>query len=146
MGSEAPGFRPGNMHRPRTLSHGVCIRYAWGPEVHATRPGKHPRTEPPPPDTQPNTPRPRQATACRPAVPSRAESRAGHKPHAAPKAGRPGGGHGVIEFYISPPISLNLSTKAAIFWKTVCLVVKYFGFRGLILGKIEFSSVPFSLA
>ena len=45
-----------------------------------------------------------------------------------------------------PPTPLNFSTKAAIFWKTLCFLVKYCGFSGLILGRIALSSVPFSLA
>ena len=36
--------------------------------------------------------------------------------------------------------------KDAIFWKTFCFLIKYCGLSGLILGRIAFSSVPFSLA
>lgn len=48
--------------------------------------------------------------------------------------------------YIVPPTPLNFSTKAEIRWNTSRFLVRYCGLRGLILGRIEFSSVPFSLA
>jgi hypothetical protein len=48
--------------------------------------------------------------------------------------------------HISPPTPLNFSTKATIFWKTLCFMVRYLGFSGLILGRMLLSSVPFSLA
>lgn len=51
-----------------------------------------------------------------------------------------------IIFQIDPPTPLNFSTKAAIFWKTVCFLVRNCGFNGLILGRTALSSVPFSLA
>lgn len=47
---------------------------------------------------------------------------------------------------IIPPTPLNFSTNAAIFWKTLCFLVRYCGLNGLILGRTEFSSVPLSLA
>lgn len=47
---------------------------------------------------------------------------------------------------IFPPTPLNFSTKAAIFWKTVCFLVRNCGFNGLILGRTALSSVPFSVA
>ena len=45
-----------------------------------------------------------------------------------------------------PPTPLNFSTKAAIFWNTLCFLVRYCGLSGLILGRMALSSVPFSLA
>jgi len=48
--------------------------------------------------------------------------------------------------YIVPPTPLNFSTNAETFWNTVCFLVRYCGFSGLILGKIAFNSVPLSLA
>lgn len=48
--------------------------------------------------------------------------------------------------YIFTPISLNFSIKATIFWNTLCFFVRYFGFNGLIFGKILLKSVPLSLA
>ena len=47
--------------------------------------------------------------------------------------------------YIIPPTPLNFSTNAAINWNTLCFLVKYIGFNGLIFGKILLKSVPFSL-
>lgn len=49
-------------------------------------------------------------------------------------------------FYICPPTPLNFSTKAAIFWKTVCFWVLYCGFKGLSLGSASLRAVPFSEA
>lgn len=54
--------------------------------------------------------------------------------------------HASSRIYIYPPTPLNFSTKAAIFWKTLCLLFKYCGCKGLIFGKMALSSVPFSLA
>lgn len=51
-----------------------------------------------------------------------------------------------IAIYILTPISLNFSIKATIFWNTLCFFVRYFGFNGLIFGKILLKSVPLSLA
>ncbi|MDR6182934.1 hypothetical protein QE368_001776 [Asaia bogorensis NBRC 16594] len=48
--------------------------------------------------------------------------------------------------YISPPTPLNLSMNAEMRWNTSLFLVRYFGLSGLILGRIEFNSVPFSLA
>jgi len=48
--------------------------------------------------------------------------------------------------YIFPPTSLNFSTSSDIFSRTPCFLVRYSGFNGLILGRIEFSSMPLPLA
>src|SRR5690606_13086687 len=45
-----------------------------------------------------------------------------------------------------PPTPLNFSTNAAIFWNTLCFLLRYCGLSGLILGRTALSSVPFSLA
>ena len=47
---------------------------------------------------------------------------------------------------ISPPMPLNFSMKATIFWNTLCFFVTYSGWSGLNLGSASFRSVPFSLA
>ena len=45
-----------------------------------------------------------------------------------------------------PPTALNFSTNAEMRWNTSLFLVRYCGLRGLIFGRIEFNSVPFSLA
>ena len=45
-----------------------------------------------------------------------------------------------------PPTPLNFSTNAEMRWYTSLFWVRYCGLRGLIFGRIEFNSVPFSLA
>ena len=47
---------------------------------------------------------------------------------------------------MAPPTPLNFSTKATIFWNTPCFLMRYCGFSGLIFGRTELNSVPFSLA
>ena len=47
---------------------------------------------------------------------------------------------------ISPPMPLNFSMNATIFWNTLCFFVTYSGWSGLNLGSASFRSVPFSLA
>ena len=48
--------------------------------------------------------------------------------------------------YIFPPTPLNFSTNAEMRWNTSLFLVRYCGLSGLIFGRIEFNSVPFSLA
>ncbi|MGE8231903.1 MAG: hypothetical protein ACN6OR_00875 [Stenotrophomonas sp.] len=43
---------------------------------------------------------------------------------------------------ICPPTPLNFSTNIAIFWKTPCLLLRYCGLNGLILGRTALFEIP----